>query len=194
MLMTRPGRGALVGLCLLSLPLLSFAQTGNDTTTNAATASLQRMLTRAVAAEFSPLSSVKVISSTDQVLVAQAQENPPNQNKPTDAGPAVPTLGGLGFPTDQTLGNAQAQARLDRRSHMLKLHQRMGLLTLAPLIATIATSGMAGGRNPTAAGRDIHGGLGAVTADMYFMTAYYALRAPRVRELQSGGPSACTKL
>ena len=63
---------------------------------------------------------------------------------------------------------------------MLKMHQRFGLITLAPLIATIATSSLAGGRHPTATGRDIHGALGAVTADMYFMTAYYALRAPKI--------------
>ena len=57
---------------------------------------------------------------------------------------------------------------------MLKMHQRFGLITLAPLVATIATSGLAAGRHSTAIGRDVHGALGAVTADMYFMTAYYA--------------------
>ena len=47
----------------------------------------------------------------------------------------------LGFSNSQeTQGNAQDQARLDRRSHMLKLHQRMGLITLAPLIATMSLS------------------------------------------------------
>lgn len=96
------------------------------------------------------------------------------------ASSTAPSLGDLGIPADQTQGSAADQARLDRRSHMLKMHQRYGLITLAPLIATIATSGLAGGRNPSATGRDIHGALGAVTADMYFMTAYYALRAPRI--------------
>jgi hypothetical protein len=96
------------------------------------------------------------------------------------SGPTPPSLGDLGIPADQAQGSAADQARLDRRSHMLKMHQRFGLITLAPLIATIATSGLAGGRHPTAMGRDIHGGLGAVTADMYFMTAFYALRAPKI--------------
>jgi hypothetical protein len=96
------------------------------------------------------------------------------------AASTVPTLGDLGIPADQAVGNAADQARLDRRSHMLKMHQRYGLITLAPLIATIATSGLAGGRHPSATGRDIHGALGAVTGDLYFMTAYYALRAPKI--------------
>jgi len=97
----------------------------------------------------------------------------------SSSGGTAPTLGDL-FPPDQSQGNAQDQARLDRRAHMLKMHQRFGLITLAPMIATIAASGLASGRNSTATGRDIHGGLGAVTADLYFMTAYYAIRAPRV--------------
>jgi hypothetical protein len=98
------------------------------------------------------------------------------------------SLGDLGFPSDQAQGNAQDQARLDRRSHMLKMHQRFGLITLAPLIAAIATSGLAGGRHSTAIGRDVHGGLGSLTADMYFMTAYYALRAPTMPGTTTRGP------
>lgn len=99
-----------------------------------------------------------------------------------------PSLGDLGFPADESQGSVQDQARLDKRSHMLKMHQRFGLMTLAPLIATIATSNLAAGRHSTATGRDIHGGLGAVTADMYFMTAYYALRAPRIPGTTTRGP------
>ena len=97
-------------------------------------------------------------------------------------------LGDLGFPADQSQGNALDQARLDKRSHMLKMHQRFGLITLAPLIATIATSNLAGGRHSTAVGRDVHGALGSVTADMYFMTAYYALRAPTIPGTATRGP------
>src|SRR5665213_1291169 len=61
---------------------------------------------------------------------------------------AAPDLGDL-FPPDQAQGNAQDQARLDRRAHMLKMHQRFGLIMLAPLIATIATSNLAAGRHST---------------------------------------------
>lgn len=37
-------------------------------------------------------------------------------------------------------GNAQEQARLDKRSHMLKIHQRLGLITTALLIAALIVS------------------------------------------------------
>ncbi len=101
---------------------------------------------------------------------------------------AAPSLGDLGFPADQSQGSAQDQARLDKRSHMLKIHQRFGLITLAPLIATIATSNLAAGKHSTAMGRDIHAGLGSLTADLYFMTAYYELRAPRIPGTTTRGP------
>jgi len=100
----------------------------------------------------------------------------------------LPSLDDLGLSPDQSKGSAQDQARLDRRSHMLKMHQRFGLITLAPMVATIVASSFAGGRHPTATGRDVHGALGAVTADMYFMTAYYAIRAPRMPGTATRGP------
>jgi hypothetical protein len=101
---------------------------------------------------------------------------------------APPSLGDLGFPAGQTQGSAQDQARLDKRSHMLKTHQRLGLITLAPLVATIAASGLAGGKHSTATGRDVHGGLGTVTAGMYFTTAYFAIRAPKIPGTTTRGP------
>jgi hypothetical protein len=106
----------------------------------------------------------------------------------TSSGNAPPSLADLGIPPDQSQGSAQDQARLDKRSHMLKMHQRYGLITLAPLIAAIATSNLAAGRHSTATGRDIHAGLGSLTADMYFMTAYYAIRAPRIPGTVTRGP------
>jgi hypothetical protein len=120
--------------------------------------------------------SAKVANVTLEAGAAQTM----NQTLAVSSGNGAPVLGDLGFPPDQAQGNAQDQARLDRRAHMLKMHQRFGLITLAPMVATIAVSGLAAGRNSTATGRDIHGGLGAVTADLYFMTAYFAIRAPRV--------------
>ena len=44
----------------------------------------------------------------------------------------VLSLGDLGFSPAQTQGSAQDQARLDKRSHMLKIHQRIGLIDTAP--------------------------------------------------------------
>ena len=93
---------------------------------------------------------------------------------------AAPALGDLGFPPDQAQGNAQDQARLDRRSHMLQMHQRYGLIATIPLAATLISSGGAGGRHGSATGRDIHGALGIATTGLYFTSAYYAIWAPRV--------------
>jgi hypothetical protein len=101
---------------------------------------------------------------------------------------APPTLGDLGFPAEQSQGNAQEQARLDRRSHMLKMHQRLGLITMAPLLATLLTSNGAAGKNSSASGRELHGVLGGVTAGLYFTTAYYAIRAPTVPGTKTRGP------
>jgi len=116
----------------------------------------------------------------------------------------APTLGDLGFPTDQTKGSAQDQARLDKRSHMLKIHQKLGLITLAPLVATlIASNGakpprinasgvmVAGG---TTSSRDLHAGLGILTAGMYITTASFALRAPKISGTKSRGPIVAHKI
>lgn len=71
---------------------------------------------------------------------------------------------------------------------MLKTHQRLGLITIAPLVATIIASSMAGGRHGTATGRDVHAGLGSLTAGMYFTTAYFAIRAPTIAGTKTRGP------
>src|ERR1019366_7507858 len=42
-----------------------------------------------------------------------------------EPGAPAPSLGDLGFTPDQSQGNALDQARLDKRSHMLKIHQRL---------------------------------------------------------------------
>jgi hypothetical protein len=94
----------------------------------------------------------------------------------------------FGFPTAQTQGNAQEQARLDRRSHMLKIHQRLGLITAFPLLATVITGTMAGGRSTSSTTRDLHAGPGSVTAGLYFTTAYFSLFAPRVPGTRTRGP------
>ena len=99
-----------------------------------------------------------------------------------------PSLQDLGFPPEQTQANPREQALLDKRTHMLKIHQRMGLITTIPLIATVATSLNAGGKNTSTTSRDLHTALGGLTGDLYFMTAYYAIRAPRVPGTETHGP------
>jgi hypothetical protein len=101
---------------------------------------------------------------------------------------AAPSLGDLGFAPDQIKGNAQDQARLDRRSHMPKTHQRLGLITLAPLVATLIASNGAAGRKGTASGRELHAALGGVTAGLYFTTASFAIFAPKVPGTTVRGP------
>jgi Carboxypeptidase regulatory-like domain len=104
---------------------------------------------------------------------------------------AQPSLGDLGFSPNQTQGSRQYQAMLDRRSHMLQVHQRLGLITLAPLLAAIITSPGAKGRRGIAGsptGREVHGALGAAAAGLYFTSAYFAIRAPKIPGTHPHGP------
>jgi Carboxypeptidase regulatory-like domain len=105
----------------------------------------------------------------------------------------VLTLGDLGFSPDQAQGNAKDQARLDKRSHMLKIHQRIGLIDAAPLLATVILGTGAGGKKDgkvvtSSADRWAHLALGSVTGDLYFLSAYYALRAPKIPGTEVRGP------
>jgi Carboxypeptidase regulatory-like domain len=93
---------------------------------------------------------------------------------------AAPSLSDLGFPSGETKANPQEQARLDKRSHMLQVHQRLGLITTVPLVATVITGAMAGGKSTSSTDRDLHAALGATTAGLYFATAYYAIFAPKI--------------
>lgn len=99
-----------------------------------------------------------------------------------------PSLEDLGFGSAETKSNPQEQALLNKRTRMLKTHQRLGLITTIPLIATVATSINAGGRNTSNTDRTVHMVLGSTTADLYFLTAWYAIRAPRVEGTKSRGP------
>jgi len=127
----------------------------------------------------------------DAALAAQQTTQPQAStdlpNAPSSSKTA-PSLQDLGFPPEQVQGNAKEQALLDKRTHMLKIHQRLGLITTVPLIATLVTSIGAGGKNTSNADRTLHMVLGSVTGDLYFMSAYYAIRAPRVPGTPTRGP------
>ena len=125
-------------------------------------------------------------TSPSQDKVPTPQESLPSA--PSSSKTAEPSLGDLGFPSTQTQSNPEEQARLDKRTHMLKIHQRMGLITTVPLLATLLTSLNAGGKNTSSTSRDVHAALGGVTADLYFITAYYAIRAPRIPGTETKGP------
>ena len=117
-------------------------------------------------------------------LLAFAQQIKPRPQPTQQPSDQAPSLGDLGLPSNETKADPDLQARLDRRSHMLKVHQRLGLITLAPLVAACITSALAppdprDGHGNTV-GRDLHVSLGATSVTLYGFTAYYAIRAPRV--------------
>lgn len=183
---------ALACSLLFVAPFSSFAQTSPEGTQprasgNAAEASLQRALARALT---EPPSPEDVTFPDPDQLISQNQGNGNTQNQPKPAAdkPAAPSLGDLGFPTSETQGNSQEQARLDKRSRMLRMHQKLGLITTAPMLATVITGGFAGGKSTSSSERDLHAALGSLTTGLYFTTAYYSIFAPKVPGTQARGP------
>jgi carboxypeptidase family protein len=98
------------------------------------------------------------------------------------------SLEDLGFSPAQSQGNTHDQARLDRRSHMLMLHQRVGLIAAVSMAATAITGTVAGGRSTSSTGRNAHATLGLVTTGAYLASAYLAIRAPKVPGTKTRGP------
>ena len=156
---------------------------------------------RGFAAKAASITLTGAISKTlDLVLTAasSARQTPAPATAPPHElpnAPAPPSLGDLGFTAQQTQANPKLQAMLEKRTEMLKVHQRLGLITVAPLVATLITGPMAKakGRNgqtikePTTANLDFHAALGGATTGLYFATAYYAVFAPRVPGIQKHG-------
>jgi len=120
----------------------------------------------------------------------QSQPQTPAGNLPNapSSSKTEPSLSDLGFTPEQTQANAKEQALLDKRTRMLKIHQKLGLITAAPLIATIVTSLGAGGKHTSNTDRTVHMVLGAVSSDLYFTSAYFAIRAPSIKGTSSRGP------
>jgi len=119
----------------------------------------------------------------------------PSAPAPQSPTPSLPSLEDLGFSPQQTQANPQLQARLDKRTQMLKMHQKLGLITAAPMVADLITGPMAKakGRNgepitePTQANLDLHAALGSSTAALYGATAYFAIFAPKVPGVHKRG-------
>jgi hypothetical protein len=120
---------------------------------------------------------------------SQNQQTPPGElpNAPSSS-KTEPSLEDLGFPASQAQGDAKLQALLDKRTHMLKIHQRLGLIAAIPITAAVITSVGAGGKDTSKTSRDLHAALGGLAGDLYFASAYYAIRAPRVPGTQTRGP------
>jgi hypothetical protein len=138
-------------------------------------------------------------SSLDLPSAPEPQQQQPstssqqqNQSKPAQP----PDLSDLGFSTQQTQSNPKLQAMLDKRTRMLRIHQKIALITLAPMAATLITGPMAKakGRNgqtitePTDANLDFHMALGGLTTAMYWTAAFYAIDAPRIPGEHHRGP------
>ncbi|MGA7342491.1 MAG: carboxypeptidase-like regulatory domain-containing protein [Terracidiphilus sp.] len=126
------------------------------------------------------------------LTAAVLQQELPNA---PSAAPSLPSLEDLGFGAKQTQSNPRLQAILDRRTEMLKIHQRLGLITAAPMAAALITGPMAKakGKNgqtitePTNANLDFHAALGGATTVLYFSTAYFAMFAPKVPGIHKHG-------
>ncbi len=126
-------------------------------------------------------------SKTGRVTVTQSATQALDFSLAASSNAAAPSLSELGFPSSETKANPQEQARLDKRSHMLQMHQRLGLITTVPLVATVITGALAGGKSTSSTDRDLHAALGATTAGLYFATAYYAIFAPKIPGTKTEG-------
>jgi hypothetical protein len=157
-----------------------------------------RMKLEAAGFQTLEIPSATVDGTQPSVVDEKLQANAPTTIKPTleqqdnlpnaPSSSTAPSLSDLGLTPEQTQGNAREQALLDKRTHMLKIHQRMGLITTIPLIATVILGPGAGGKSEGTATRDLHVALGGLTGDLYGITAYYAIRAPRVPGTKKRGP------
>jgi hypothetical protein len=185
-------------LCFFLIPLATFAQTASDSPV--------------IASNASPSSSSVVASSaldlpdaptpTGGQNTAPQQTNPQNQPQtqtPKQQQPQpgnAPTLGDLGFTPAQTLANAEMQRKLNQRTHDHKVHQTLGLVTVAPLCAAVIVSSGAKQKHdkatgaiiePSSAALDLHAALGAATGALYGFTAYYAIAAPKIPGVKPKG-------
>lgn len=155
------------------------------------------------------ISSAAAIDLPDAPAPVIAQNTPPpadnqkqssqsSQQQTPQQNPNQPSLSDLGFTPQQTQANARLQKRLNERTHDLKVHQTLGIITLAPMAAAVFTSGGAKEKHdrssptapytgPSSSGVDLHVAFGSATAVMYAATAYYAIRAPKIAGVKPRG-------
>ena len=115
----------------------------------------------------------------------QNPQQPPQQNSQHPPSSTAPSLEDLGLTPEQTKPDPDAQARLDRRTHMLKVHQELGLYTLIPIAGACISSAWATPQRNSygdTTARDVHVAIAGVAIGMYGATAYYAIRAPKVAD------------
>ncbi len=172
------------------------AQTGADGNYSIKDLAAGDYLVSATAGELQapPIKVTLAAAQTTDLTVSPAPKSgeglpsSPQQQQPPPANPNAPSVSDLGFTTQQTQANAQLQATLAKRTEMLKIHQRLGLITTIPMAAAVFTGPLAKakGKNgetitePTDANLDFHAALGGLTTALYFTTASYAIFAPRI--------------
>lgn len=113
------------------------------------------------------------------------QAAPPLNTRQQTPSTSAPSLDDLGLTPAQTKPDPDMQARLDRRTHMLKVHQQLGLYTVIPIVAAcISGAGATPDHNnyTSTTSRDVHVAIGGVAIGMYALTASYAIRAPKVAD------------
>lgn len=168
-------------LCLFAVPLQSLAQ-GTDPSPPKSEDNAKVAPRKERSSPQSPQEKPTAGSQSQQTTPPAELPNAPSSSK------TEPSLEDLGFSPAQAQGDAKRQALLDKRTHMLKVHQRLGLITTIPLVATVIAGTGAGGKKTSSTSRDLHVGLGGLTGDLYFVTAFYAIRAPRVPGTETRGP------
>lgn len=199
--------------CLLPASVLTFGQVVQNTTANSGNPTMLAVSSSNSVPSLEDLGLPSVPDQTDtqprtssspgqpagnpKTQPAQPAPQPqPDQTKQDQTKPeSAPSLGDLGFSTTQTQGSAQQQALLNKRTHMLKVHQTLGLITAVPMFATLISGSQAKakGRNgqiikePTSANLDLHIALGGLTTGLYYTTAYYAIFAPKVPGVKPKG-------
>ncbi len=182
----------LATMLLAGLPAVSGAQSSDSyaslpSAPMATEAVLQAASARAMNLDFSSDLTLQAAQSGTSTSSSQnspsqttsSQNSPQNTQQPPAGNPAAPSLADLGLSSD---GSVKQQALLDKRTHMLKVHQRLGLITVIPVAAACISAIGAPpehGDYSNTASRDLHVAIGGVAVAMYGATAYYAIRAPK---------------
>ncbi len=160
----------------------------------ASAAFAQSYSSSATVAEANPDTLPDAPSALQQQTTAPKDQQQQQQQQAPPQNPSAPSLSDLGMSPQQTAPDPALQARLDRHTQMLKIHQKLGLITLIPMAAAVissggATAGHNGGASGTGTltsgpttGRDLHAALGGLTVGMYAATAYFAIAAPKIPE------------
>lgn len=185
--------------CLIPFTTPCFAQTSSAAP--ASSSSNPTTLAAVPTLEELGLPSVPEKQPAQDPAPPQSAPKPSPENQNNLAAPPSSnglSLQGLGFSSTQIQSNPQMQARLNKRTHMLKIHQELGLITAVPMLAAVIAGGGAKQHydkttgtltivDPSSANVDVHIALGSLTAAMYGATAYFAIFAPKVPGVKPRG-------